>query len=192
MPCRFFRPTSWSEKSTWGRQSELWRMNAVAFFFGKAPKFVHRGDTEIVSGAHVLTVSPTLAAGISLSVHRERRRAHHDEHITLRPPGRVSVRWLQGRAGHDMLAADPQVLVDSGVLDRGAARELPTGAHESAAVICSSRRRNPDCRPWLGRPPLAPLPCRQASDSCTRPWRSFPPSTNQRTSGQMGRRPWRP
>jgi hypothetical protein len=30
----------------------------------------------------------------------------------------------------DMLAAGLQVLVDSGVLDRGAARELPTGADE--------------------------------------------------------------
>ena len=30
----------------------------------------------------------------------------------------------------DMLAAGLQVLIDSGVLDRGAGRELPTGAHE--------------------------------------------------------------
>jgi hypothetical protein len=31
---------------------------------------------------------------------------------------------------HNMLAAGLQVLVDSGVLDRGAGRELPTGADE--------------------------------------------------------------
>ena len=34
----------------------------------------------------------------------------------------------------DMLAAGLQVLVDSGVLDRGASRELPTGADEVLVV----------------------------------------------------------